>query len=64
MNSFQKNNSETHGKVFQEEADTSSDNKKIIYDNDGKECTVYDDNSRDCRVHRGVNGVIPSLCPK
>ena len=37
MNSFQKNDSETHGQVFQEEADTSSDNKKIVYDNEGKD---------------------------
>ena len=37
MNSFQKNNSDTRIKVFQEEADTSSDNKKSIYDNEGKD---------------------------
>jgi len=34
------------------------------YDNDEKECSVYESNSRDCRVHRGVNGVSPSSCPK
>ena len=34
---FQKSNAETPGKVFREEADTSSDKKKSIYDNEAKD---------------------------
>jgi len=34
-----------------------------LYDNDEKECTIYDGTFRTCSVHRGVKDNLPSTCP-
>jgi len=34
-----------------------------VYDNDYKECTIYDSTFRTCSVHRGIKNNLPSSCP-